>query len=152
MSVEFDFLTADDKPALLGLTTPEILDTATKALDQLGYKVHTAVNHGEFLHKFAQVSYQVVILEEIFSANTSEVNESLVALQNMGMNQRRHTVMILFGFSLATFNPLQAFQNGVHAVVNPSEMFLLIQLLQKAVTDNDLFLRSFREGQKRLLA
>jgi len=151
MSVEFDFLTAEDKPALLGLTTPEILETATKALDQLGYKVHTAVNHGEFLHKYSQVAYQVVILEETFSANTSEENESLIALQRMPMHQRRHTVALLFGFSLATFNPLQAFQNGVHAVVNPSEMFLLIQLLQKAVTDNDLFLHSFREGQKRVL-
>ena len=149
MSVEFDFITSSDKPALLGLSTPELLDTAGKALDQLGYKVHTAVNHGEFLHKFVQVPYQVVILEEIFSSNTSELNESLIGLQRMPMNLRRHTAVILFGFSLATFNPLQAFQMGVHAVVNPSEMFLLIQLIQKAVADNDMFLHSFREAQKR---
>ena len=47
MSVEFDFLTPDDKPALLGLSTPELQDTAKTALDQLGYKVHIAANHGE---------------------------------------------------------------------------------------------------------
>ena len=150
MSVEFDFLTPTDKPALLGLSTPELLDTAKTALDQLGYKVHTAVNHGEFLHKFAQVSYQVVILEECFSASTPEENESLLMVQRMPMSQRRHAVVVLFGFSLATFNPLQAFQQGVHAVVNPSEMFLLIQLIQKAVADNDLFFHTFREAQKRL--
>jgi len=62
MSVEFDFLTPDDKPALLGLSTPELQDTAKTALDQLGYKVHIAANHGEFLHKFGQVAYNVVIL------------------------------------------------------------------------------------------
>jgi DNA-binding NtrC family response regulator len=150
MSVEFDFLTPTDKPALLGLSTPELLDTAKTALDQLGYKVHTAVNHGEFLHKFAQVAYQVVILEECFSASTPEENESLIMVQRMPMSQRRHAVVVLFGFSLATFNPLQAFQQGVHAVVNPSEMFLLIQLIQKAVADNDLFFHTFREAQKRL--
>ena len=149
MSVEFDFLTPTDKPALLGLSTPELLDTAKTALDQLGYKVHTAVNHGEFLHKFAQVAYQVVILEECFSASTPEENESLIMVQRMPMSQRRHAVVVLFGFSLATFNPLQAFQQGVHAVVNPSEMFLLIQLIQKAVADNDLFFHTFREAQKR---
>ena len=44
--MDFDFLTANDKPALLGLSTPEIQETAKTALDQLGYKVHTAVNHG----------------------------------------------------------------------------------------------------------
>ena len=74
MSVEFDFLTPDDKPALLGLSTPELQDTAKTALDQLGYKVHLAANHGEFLHKFAQVPYHLVILEELFSAATPEEN------------------------------------------------------------------------------
>lgn len=150
MSVEFDFLTPEDKPALLGLSTPELQDTAKTALDQLGYKVHIAANHGEFLHKFGQVSYHVIILEEMFASATPEENESLQMLQRMPMNRRRHAVVVLFGFTMATFNPLQAFQQGVHAVVNPSEMFLLIQLIQKAVADNDMFLHSLREGLKRL--
>lgn len=149
MSMDFEFITATDKPALIALSTPELQETAKNALDQLGYKVHTAVNHGEFLHKFAQVAYQVVIIEELFSATTPEENESLIALQRMPMSLRRHSTVILFGFNMATFNPMQAFQQCVHAVVNPSEMFLLIQLVQKAVADNDLFLHTFREVQRR---
>ena len=149
MSVEFDFITPEDRPALLALSTPELQETAKTALDQLGYKVHVASNHGEFLHRFGQLPYQVVIIEECFSCGTQQENESLLTLQRMPMNMRRHAVVVLFGFTMATFNPMQAFQQGVHAVVNPSEMFLLIQLIQKAVADNDLFLHSFREGQKR---
>jgi ActR/RegA family two-component response regulator len=149
MSSEFDFVTATDKPALMALSTPELLDTAKTALDQLGYKVHIAENHGEFLHRFNQIAYQVVVIEENFNAQTPEENESLMVLQRMPMNQRRHAVIVLFGFSLATFNPLQAFQCGVHAVVNPSEMFLLIQLIQKAVADNEIFLRTYRDLQNR---
>jgi hypothetical protein len=151
MTNDFEFITANDKPALLGLSTPELQETAKTAFDQLGYKVHTAINHGELLYKFAQTPYQVVVLEELFSATKPEENESLITLQHMPMNLRRHAVLVLFGFSMATFNPLQAFQCGVHAVVNPSEMFLLIQLIQKAVADNDLFLHTFREAQKRPL-
>lgn len=150
MAVEFEFITSNDKPALIGLSTPELQETARTALDQLGYKVHMAVNHGEFLHKFAQAPYQVVILEELFSCATPEENESLRMFQQMPMSQRRHAVAILFGFNMATFNPMQAYQQGVHAVVNPSEMFLLIQLIQKAVADNDLFLHTFREVQRRM--
>jgi hypothetical protein len=149
MSMDFDFITAADKPALIALSTPELQETAKNALDQLGYKVHTAVNHGEFLHKFAQVAYQVVVTEELFSATTPEENESLIALQRMPMSMRRHSTAILFGFNMATFNPMQAYQQCVHAVVNPSEMFLLIQLIQKAVADNDLFLHTFRDVQRR---
>jgi len=151
MSVEFDFLTPTDKPALLALTSVELQETAKTALDQLGYKVHMAANHGEFLHKFSQVQYHVVIIEELFASNSPEENESLAALHRMPMNMRRHSTVVMFGFSLATFNPLQAFQYGVHAVVNPSEMFLLIQLIQKAVADNDLFLNIFRDAQKRYM-
>ena len=150
MSIELEFLTAADKPALLGLSTPELQETAKTALDQLGFKVHTAVNHGEFLHKFAQVPYQVVVLEELFSSTTPEENESLRAIQRMPMNLRRQAVFVLFGFNMATFNPMQAYQQGVHAVVNPSEMFLLIQLVQKAIADNDMFLHTFREVQRRM--
>src|SRR5213594_3048991 len=150
MAAGFDILTPTDKPALRGLSTPELQDTAKTALDQLGYKVHVAINHGEFLHKFAQVPYTVIILEEMFSSATPEENEGLQTLQRMPMSLRRNGVVILFGFSLATFNPFQAFQQCVHAVVNPSEMFLLIQLIQKAVADNDLFLHTFREAQKRV--
>ena len=146
--MEFDFLTPEDKPALVALSTPEMEETAKTALDQLGYKIHVASNHGEFQHRFAQVPYHVVIIDEMFNASTPEENESLQTLQRMPMNLRRHCVVILLGFSLSTFNPMQAFQQGVHAVVNPAEMFLLIQLIEKAVADNNFFLHNFREAQK----
>jgi len=48
--------------------------------------------------------------------------------------------------------PMEAFKHSVHAVINSSEMFLLKQLIEKAVTDNELFLHSFREVQDRLYA
>jgi hypothetical protein len=150
MSPDFDFLTPTDKPAIIGLSSVELQESARAALDQLGYKVHTAVNHGEFLHKFSQVPYQVVVIEELFAATTPEDNESLLALRRMPMSSRRHATVLLFGYNMATFNPMQAFQQCVHAVINPSEMFLLIQLVQKAVADNDMFLHTFREAQERL--
>src|SRR5436190_22343758 len=150
MSAEFDFLTAEDKPALLGVSNSDVADNAKAALEQMGYKVHSASNHGEFLHKFAQAPYQVVVLEETFSCGAAEENESLQVLQRMPMNMRRSAVMLLVGSSFATFNPLQAFQQCVHAVVNPSELFLLSQLIQKAIADNELFLHTFRDAGRRL--
>jgi len=150
MSAEFDFLTPDDKPALMAINTAELADNAKAALDQLGYKVHAAANHGEFLHKFAQTPYHVVVLEDVFGGGTLEENESLLALQRIPMGQRRHCVVVLVGAAFATFNPMQAFQQGVHSVVNPSEAFLLIQLIQKAVADNDIFLHTFRQSQSRI--
>ncbi len=149
MSHKFDFISATDKPALLAFSTPEWLEAARTALVELGYKVHTAATHSDFQVRFSQIRYQVVVIEELFAANDMSENLTLRTLQNLPMNQRRHATVILFGNSFQTFTPMQAFQHSVHAVINSSELFLLKQLLEKAVADNTLFLSSFREAQAR---
>lgn len=150
MASTFDFLTTTDKPALLALSTPEWQELARAALSELGYKVHTAATHGDFITNFTQVPYQVVIIEECFAADTAPENRSLTFLQNAQMNLRRHSTLILVGDAYTSFNPMQAFQLGVNLVVNRSEMLLLIQFIQKAVADNDMFLHGYRETQRRL--
>jgi hypothetical protein len=152
MADEFDFIGAADKPALLAFSTPEWLETAKAALQELGYKVHTAATHSDFLIRFSQIRYQVVILEELFAANSMAENSTLHTLQNMPMSQRRHATIILFGTSFQTFTPMQAFQQSVNAVVNASELFLLRQLIEKAVADTNFFLHSYREAQASLHA
>ena len=152
MSNRFDFISATDKPALLAFSTPEWLEAARTALSELGYKVHTAATHGDFLIRFSQIRYQVVIIEELFAANNIGENLTLQALQHMPMGQRRHTTVILLGDSFQTFTPMQAFQQSVHAVINSSELFLIKQLIEKAVADNTLFLHAYREAQTHALA
>ena len=148
----FDFISTTDKPALLAFSTPEWLDTARTALAELGYKVHTAATHGDFLIRFSQVRYQIVILKECFAANSITENLTLQALREMPISQRRHATVLLFGDSFQTFTPMQAFQQSVHAVINSSELFLFKQLIEKAIADNTLFLHSYREAQARLLS
>jgi hypothetical protein len=152
MSDQFDFIGATDKPALLAFSTPEWLDGVKTALQELGYKIHTAATHSDFLVRFSQVRYQVVIVEERFAANTLEENLTLRALQDMTMSQRRHATIILLGESFQTFTPMQAFQQSVHAVINNSELFLVKQLIEKAVADNAMFLHSYQEVQTRILS
>jgi CheY-like chemotaxis protein len=150
MAEKFDFLSATDKPALLAFSTPEWLEAAKTSLTQLGYKVHTAATHSDFLSRFTQVRYQVVVVEERFAANDINENLTLKTLQHMPMGQRRHATIILLGDSFQTFTPMQAFQLSVHAVINSSELFLLNQLIEKAIADNQLFLHSYREAQTRV--
>ena len=150
MTGSFDFVSTEDKPALIAFSTPEWLETAKTALRELGYKVHTAATHSDFLVRFSQVHYQVVVIEELFAANNIGENLTLKALQSMPVNQRRHATIILLGDTFQTFTPMEAFKHSVHAVINSSEMFLLKQLVEKAVADNNLFLHSFREVQNRV--
>jgi len=143
---QFDFVSTTDKPALLAFSTPEWLETARSALSELGYKVHTAATHGDF-----QIRYQVVIIEERFAANDITENLTLQVMQRMSMGQRRHSTVILIGDNFQTFTPMQAFQQSVHAVINSSELFLLKQLIEKTIADNELFLQTYKETQTRVL-
>ena len=147
---ETQFISTADKPALIAFSTPDWLDTVKAALNELGYKVHAAVTHSDFLVRFTQVRYQVVVIEEQFAANSLNENESVKALQNMSMSDRRHATVILLGNSFQTFAPMEAFQQSVHAVINASEIFMLKQLIEKAVAENALFLQSYREIQRRV--
>jgi len=152
MSDKFEFIGTNDKPALLAFSTPEWTDAARTALEELGYKVHTAATHGDFLVRFTQARYQVCVIEERFAANDITENLTLQAVQRMPMNERRHCTFVLFGESFQTFTPMQAFQQSVHAVVNASELFLLKQLIEKTAADNNFFLNNYREAQTRVLA
>ena len=93
-----------------------------------------------------------MIIEECFAANNIGENLTLQSVQAMPMGQRRHATVILLGDSFQTFTPMQAFQQSVHAVINSSELFLIKQLIEKAVADNVLFLTNFRESQARAFA
>ncbi len=150
MADRFDFVSTSDKPALLAITTPEWFTAAQDALVELGYKVQKISDPLELAGRFSQVQYHVVIIEEQFGATSGAENLALQELQRMPMNQRRHATIILLGHSYETLNALQAFQQSVHAVINFSEMPLLAQLIKKIVTDNELFLRNFREIQLRV--
>jgi hypothetical protein len=116
----------------------------------MGYKVHVVDSHEAFAQRFNQINYQVVLMEETFAGSDFLDNATLRYLQNLPMNQRRHAAIILIGSSYETLNTMQAFALSVHCVINYSELSMLPELIQKTVAENDLFLTSFREAQRRL--
>ena len=150
MAFEFDFIVATDKPALLALSTLELLASAKAALSELGYKVHIASNHDDFQLRFSRVQYNVLVMEQLFAAATPEENLSLRNLQLMPMSLRRHAVSVLFGESFQTLSPMQAFQYSVHAVVNPADLAAFGPIIQQTIADHDLFLQPYREAQQRV--
>src|SRR2546426_11159336 len=125
MSYELEFIGPNDKPALLAPSTPEWLDAAKNVLVEIGYKVHAASNHDDFITRFGRIQYQAVLIEELFASNTVEDNLTLQFIQAMPMAQRRHAIFVLLGSSFGTLSALQALQQSVHAVVNQEELGLL---------------------------
>ena len=150
MALELEFLSPLDKPALLGITAQDVQEHARAALAEIGYKVHIAGTHEEFLERFGRVQYQVVIIEEAFGGVLPEQNVALTSLQGMNMALRRHATVVLLGDVFETLNPLQAFQQSVHAVINRVDADKLSLILQQVINDNALFLNVYRDVQARI--
>lgn len=150
MSMEFEFIRPEDKPALLGITNPDYLAIAQAVLGELEYKIHIPLTHEDFLLRFAQIQYQVVLIEECFQCAGPEENISLRALQSMSMPLRRHATILLIGSDFQTMNPMEGFQQSVHAVINPTDLLNLSGVIQKVTADNSIFLHIYFETMRQM--
>ena len=88
MSYELEFIGPNDKPALLALSTAEWLDAGRNVLAEIGYKVHAASNHDDFMVRFGRIQYQVVLIEELFASNSPEDNLTLKFIQAMPIDRK----------------------------------------------------------------
>ncbi|MGV3774766.1 MAG: hypothetical protein ACO1QB_17850 [Verrucomicrobiales bacterium] len=147
---EFEFISPDEKAALLAISSPEMLSHARLVATDLGYKLHQVTNHEQFVEKFAQLQYELVLLDELFEAAAPEQNLALASLQSMQMPRRRHATIILFGNRFETLHAMEAYQNSVHAVVNWKDIDKLKPIVQQVVTENSIFLSVFKDVQSRL--
>lgn len=150
MTAEFDFISPSDKPALLAISDPQILGICHAALLELNYKVHSVTTHEEFLTRFAQIQYQVVVIEETFYSMTAWENISLTTVQEMAMALRRHAAIFLVGPNYQTLNRMQAFHQSAHAVVNYADLGSFGPIVQQVTADNNLFLQVYRDTQLRM--
>jgi len=150
MPAEYEYLSPDDKPALLALCNEEWQASIEAIVKQAGYKTHAVNTPEDFTARFGAVQYQLTVIDELFSAESLAENKTLQALQVMPMNNRRHSTIILIGDSFQTGHPMQAYQQSVHAVVNRADAGNLAGLIQKTVGDNEMFLHMFRDTQRRI--
>ena len=63
---EFDIIGPSDQPALLAISTPEVIGMVKTALTELGYKVHVVESHEQFDLRYNQINYQIVVIEQDF--------------------------------------------------------------------------------------
>ena len=147
---EFEFLSADDRPALTAIQSEDVRAKVDATLQELGYVVHNVENHEGFASQFAQVQYEGMFIEDKFGGATIEDNKTLLNVQQMPMSLRRHCTFLLLGASFESMHALQGLNQSVHAVVNPSDLDNIKAILQKVIADNETFMRTFFDVQKKL--
>ena len=131
--------------ALVCVDHPERQGLTLAALQDLGYRAQVAASALDTIERLRKSAYEVVIVDSEFKGATAHDNPVLKAIQAMPMSARRYIFVGLIGTTFNTFDNMSAFGESVNLVVHVKDVGQLKAILQRAIEDNDLFYRVFRQ-------
>ena len=148
---EFEFIGPSDQPALLAISTPEVLGDGQNGPDRNGLQSPCGREPSPNSTRYNQVNYQMVVIEENF-AGGGFAGQSQPAADSESAHEPAapRDVFSDWGQRLETLNTMQAFAQSVHCVINYSELPMFSELVQKTMAENDMFLATFRDTQRRV--
>ena len=133
---EFDFIGPRDKPALLAVSEPEVIDFPRRPDRIQLERASGGKPQSQFDRRYSQVNYQVVIIEENFAGSVHRGQfEPANGARPEHERQKRYATFFLIGQSFESLNTLQAFAQSVHCVLNFAELPMLSEVLQKTVAE-----------------
>lgn len=110
-----------------------------------GFKVQYAKSPGHAVQKLKFTQFDLVVLHENYCNIPFEKAPVYKMIIEMPMAQRRNIFVALTGAKFKTLNNMQAFGHSVNLVVNEKDLDKLPQVLKKAIRENEVFYKVFRE-------
>ena len=87
---DFEFLSADDKPALTAIQNEAMRGQIDGTLKELGYVVHNVESHEAFPAQFAQVQYEVMVIEDAREDKRFSDNDLVTKIRSYASTRERH--------------------------------------------------------------
>ncbi|GMT42145.1 MAG: hypothetical protein IEMM0002_0556 [bacterium] len=138
---------SDRQGAMLCHAKPEKYKTL---LEEMGYQVHTPEYHIEAINNLRFNEYRLIVVTDEYEALTHDGESVLHILQNMLMATRRKIFVVYVAPGLQSFDYLEAFSLSVNAIISVEDMGKkdsVKERLKRAIIENDLFFRVFKEVQ-----
>jgi hypothetical protein len=124
---------------------PSTGEAVRATLRELGYKFHTAETGEMAVERMRYTQYDVIVIQENFAGSSLRSNAVLNFLAPLPMAQRRYSFTCVIGPSFKTLDAMQAFQQSVHVVVNPSDLANLTAILKKGIAEFENLYRVYKE-------
>jgi CheY-like chemotaxis protein len=137
--------TTGEMSALVCESEQVLRDKVGNSLKIKGYNVKFAETATDALAVMRLHIFDVVVLDELFDANTPEANEVLKHLQGQNMATRRRFFVALTGRGFPTSDRMVAFNKSVNLVINTENIDESGELIRQGVVDNAAFYHVFNE-------
>ncbi len=146
----FDFVEEEGKTALVCESDPEIKKALTDALDLMEYHTTDAENIRDALTKMRYHTYDLILVRDSFDSSNPDENGVLVYLERLPMTIRRNIFVALISDRFRTMDNMMAFNKSVNIIINTDNVSDSEKIIQRGITDNDLFFRVYKETLKKI--
>ncbi|MBC8288001.1 MAG: hypothetical protein H8E42_11065 [Nitrospinae bacterium] len=117
----------------------------TQALESRDFKIQYAKSPEHAVHKMRFTHFHFIALHENYGNKGLDNNPVYQVLIELPMVTRRNIFLALLGANFKTLNNMQAFQKSANVVINEKDMDKLADVLKKAVSENEIFYKVFKE-------
>lgn len=145
----FDFVEEEGKTALVCESDAAIKEKILNALSQMDYHITEASGSRDALKKMRYHVYDMILVNEAFETSDPDANGVLIYLERLGITTRRNIFVVMLTSRFRTLDSMMAFHKSVNMVLNVSNIDEIDKILQRGLTDNDYFYRTFNEGLKK---
>ena len=140
----FDFVEEDTQTALVCEDDPAVRQAIVEALNLLEFEITMAENVRDALKKMRYHTFEVVVVNEKFNAESAESNPVLLYLERMKMATRRNIFITMVSDRFRTMDHMTALQRSVNIILNTKNIGEFDKILKRGLTDNDFFYRMFK--------
>jgi predicted Zn finger-like uncharacterized protein len=141
----FDFVEEEGKTALVCESDPKIKEKIKTVLEVLEYHVTDVENSREALKKMRYHAYDLICINEFFDTRDPDQNGILIYLERLNMSARREMFVALISNRFRTMDQMIAFQKSINIIINKSNIDDFDKIIRRALADNEMFYRIFRE-------
>lgn len=145
----FDYVEEGARTALLCEPDPSVRGRLKMALANLRFKVTEPGSAREALKQMRFHLFDLVVVNELFDADSPENNHVLKYLGRLAISQRRQTFVLLFSDEFRTNDNMAAFARSVNLVINLKNIDETEKILAASISDNNDFYQIFFESMKR---
>ncbi|MEI8234058.1 MAG: hypothetical protein WCH57_05170 [Verrucomicrobiota bacterium] len=137
--------------ALLCIDAPDLLESVSAPLTQLGFSVQPAVTVQEATTQLHSQPYDVVAVSETFCGADAETHPILSELAALPLDLRRTLFVIFIGANRSASAPeMDAFALSVDLLLGPQDLPNLNGLLGRGLARHEAFYAAYHAAAKRL--
>jgi predicted Zn finger-like uncharacterized protein len=144
----FDFIEEEGKTALVCESDPMVRKAIINGLNLMEYHITVAENSRDAMKNMRYHQYDLVVINETYNADSPDTNMLLLYLERLNMTVRRELFVVMISDKFRTMDQMMAFRHSVNIIVNTNNINDFHNIVQRGLTDTELFYRVFRECQK----